>query len=135
VAPPPEPPADSSGLAGLVGLLGFGARRSSRTAILVAAAVLDADERVERLLVGRSADVPAALLLTDRRLLLADEREWRPHVVSIDVTPGLEVHGLEQDGSATLTFARDGAAVAVLDRIADGAAARSMASAVRQRAG
>jgi hypothetical protein len=136
VPPPPTiGPADPNGIAALSGRISGGSRRSARAAILVASVLLEDGERAEQLVVGRVGDHPAALVLTDRRLLVVDEREWRPGVTEIPLTPGLVVQGMADDRAASLTFSQHGVQVAHVDHIGDIALAQQLAAAVRSRVG
>ncbi len=122
-------------MAALVGRISGGSRRSARAAILVASSLLEDGERAEQLVVGRVGDQPAALVLTDRRLVVVDEREWRPRVVEIPLTPGLVVQGMADDRAAALTFSQHGVQLVHVDHIGDIALAQQLAAAARGRAG
>jgi hypothetical protein len=122
-------------MAALAGRISGGSRRSARAAILVASALLRDGERAEQLVVGRVGDHPAALVLTDRRLVVVDEREWHPGVTEIPLTPGLVVQGMADDRAASLTFSQHGVQIVHVDHIGDIALAQQLAAAVRGRAG
>ncbi|MEZ5204118.1 MAG: hypothetical protein R2701_06985 [Acidimicrobiales bacterium] len=57
-----------------MGRLSNSARKSTRVATLIAAALLDEGEVVETLVAGRLGGNGAVLVLTDRQLLLVDDR-------------------------------------------------------------
>jgi hypothetical protein len=129
--PPPVPgPGDPHALGAAAGRLSGGARRTGRVALAVAAAVLDPDEAVLTVVQGRVRDVPGVALVTPRRVLLVNEREWAPDVISLPVAAGLTVQGWQDDKVAALVFT-DGEASETIDRIGDRPLAMEMAQRVR----
>jgi hypothetical protein len=142
-APPPVPPppaapippalVDPFGLGAAVDRLGASAKRSSRVALGIVSAILDDDERVEALVCGRYLDRSAVAVVTPERLLVINDREWRPDVVTIVVEPGLVVQGWQDDRTATLVFESAGVQTTV-DRIVDRPLAHEMANLLRYRA-
>jgi hypothetical protein len=142
-APPPFAPAppaaaggvvDPNGLGVALDRLGSNDRKVARSAALVAGVLLDEDERVEAAVGGKVEGHGAVVLLTDRRLVLVDDRAWRPQVHRIELTPALTVAGWQDDRTASLTFQWDGRQV-VLDQIRDRALAVEMAQRIRYRTG
>ena len=89
-------------------------------------------EQVEIVLVGRFRGHDAVAVLTDRRLLLANAREWDPEVVSVENLSGLEVEGWIERRAATLRLT-DGTMVHVMDRINDTSVAETFTAALRGR--
>ena len=89
-------------------------------------------EQVETVVVGRFRGHEAVAMLTDRRLLIANSREWDPEVVSIENVSGLEVEGWVERRAATLRLT-DGTMVHVMDRINDTSVAETLAAALRAR--
>ena len=99
---------------------------------MAALAALADGEQVETVLVGRFRGYEAVAILTDRRLLLANAREWDPEVVSVENLSGLQVEGWVERRSATLRLT-DGTMVHVMDRINDTSVAETFTSALRSR--
>jgi hypothetical protein len=130
----PAGPADPHGLAAAVSGLGMFSRRSGRVAFLLIANTLQPGERVEVLVQGRYRGEDGAAALTDRRIVLANDREWKPDVESIDVGPGLTIQGLADDRSASLTFLRGGTS-AVIEGIGEMELAQRFAAVARARSG
>jgi hypothetical protein len=121
-------------LGAAVGALGIFSRRSGRTAFLLIANELEPGERVEVLVQGRYQGENGAAALTDRRIVLANDREWKPDVEVIEVGPGLTIQGLADDRSASLTF-RKGTLAAVIEGIGEKELAQRFAALARARAG
>ena len=76
----------------------------------------------------------ATLVLTDRSLLLADERQWRPHHERFTLDGGLQVQGWQDDRTASLTLLTGGRQL-VVDGIADRPLAVELAQRIRARTG
>ena len=100
--------------------------------MLVAAALLDDAEIVECAVAGDFEGQPAAAVLTDRRVLLVNERPWVPSVVILSLDPSLAVHGWQDDRTASLTFVCDGRQHLV-QQIRDKQLAIEVAGRIRQR--
>lgn len=135
-APPQVPagPLDPNGLGVAAGRLANGPRKQARAAFAVAGAVLEPGERVEALVAGKYEGNPALVILTDRGLLLVDDRPWKPIVERIDVDGSLQVQGMQDNRTASLAFHRNGGQQ-VVDQIADRALAVEMAQRIRHRSG
>jgi hypothetical protein len=139
-APPPPPaelaqehgPSDPHRIGQQVGALGMFSRRSGKAAILVIASQLDEDELVEVLVSGRFRGEDGVAVVTQRRLILANDREWKPDVVEVALSPGLSVQGWQDDKTASLVFQRQGLAVTI-DQIGEREMAQRMAAVVRAR--
>lgn len=132
-APPvPTGPVDPNALGASAGRLGNRARKDARAALAIAGVVLEDGEAVEALVAGKHEGNAALLVLTDRGLLLIDDRQWKPHVERIEITQGLQVQGT-QDRTATLALFDAGRQWTV-DQIADGPLAVEMAQRLRYRA-
>ena len=109
-------------------------RRSARTAAAIASVLLEDGELVEQVLQGSYLGKSAVAVLTDRRLLVVNDREWKPDVRSIAIDPSLQVQGIGDDKSASLTFTGSGEPLS-LETISDTALARELAQRVRLRTG
>lgn len=125
---------DPNGLGVAASRLGGSPRKQSRIALAVAGAILEPGELVEALVAGRLDDHPAVLVLTDRALLLADERQWKPVAERLALDPSLQVQGWQDDKTASLTLLSAGRQL-VVERIADRPMAVEMAQRIRARTG
>lgn len=147
-APPPAPaqvappnaagrsstPPDPHGIGVAISSLGLFARRSGKVAFSVIAHLLDHDERVEVMVVGRFLGENGAAAVTNKRVVIVNDREWKPEVETIPFTPGLSVQGWQDDRAATLAFEHAGRQV-VIDQIGDRELAQRVAALVRSRCG
>lgn len=137
-SPPPPPgqaaaPAgDPHGFGNAVARLAPTGRGAAGVAITVAAATLETGERVEALAVGRLEGAPAAAVLTDRRLVLANQREWNPTVASFGVNGALSVQGWEDAQGATMVFTATGRTI-TFDGVIDKQPAYDLVHRVRAR--
>ncbi len=124
---------DPHGLGAAVERLSAATRKASAAAFAVAAVSFDDGETV-RLAVGcRFLGADGAIVLTDRRMLITNDRPYEPDVVSVGLEAGLTVQGWQDDRAAALVFARDGHEL-VVDRITDRTVAQELAAEVRRRA-
>ncbi|TML16525.1 MAG: hypothetical protein E6G39_05585 [Actinobacteria bacterium] len=64
---------------------------------------------------------------------MANDREWKPDLLSIPITRGLAVQGWQDDKTASLVFQHDGTA-STIDQIGEREMAQRMAAVVRARA-
>ncbi|CAN5781843.1 hypothetical protein BH23ACT2_BH23ACT2_17720 [soil metagenome] len=76
----------------------------------------------------------AVLVLTDRSVHLVDDRQWRPFTDKLTPDGGLQVHGWQDDRSASLTLVTASRQY-VLDQIPDRQLAVEMAHRIRYRTG
>lgn len=125
-------PADPHGFGAPFERLGTSARRSSRGACVIAGALLGEGETVEALVAGRVYAHDGAVVLTTHRLLLLNDREFKPEMVEIPLDSNLSVEGWQDDRMASLTFSSGGFTITV-DSIRDRDIAQGMARAVRMR--
>lgn len=112
--------------------LGFVAKRNARVAAGITTALLEDGEVVEQLIQGSYFDKNAVAVLTDRRLLVVNDREWKPDIRSIEIESGLTVEGMGDDRSAAITVAGSGEPVQISG--IDPAQAREFAHRLRTRA-
>jgi hypothetical protein len=96
--------------------------------------LLDHAEIVECVAAGRMEGEPAVAVLTDRRILLVNERAWTPSVTSLAVDQSLTVQGWQDSRTASLTFVT-GASQHVLEQITDKQLAIEAAGRIRARNG
>jgi hypothetical protein len=125
---------DPAGVDAAMSRLSAGARRSALAPMAIVAALLEVDEVAEAVVEGEYQHRPAVAVLTDRRVIVANDRRWAPDVRTFGFTPHLLVHGWQDDRRATLVFALDGVGV-VLEAISDRPLARDLAQRVRARCG
>jgi hypothetical protein len=119
-------------LAPAIGSLGVFARRAGRVAFAVIATVLEPDEQVVVVLQGKFLGEDGAAVLTQRRLVLANDREWKPDIESVVIGPGLTVQGWQDDRTASLVFVQGGVTTTI-DQISDRELAQRVAALVRSR--
>jgi hypothetical protein len=108
------------------------ARRAGRVAFAVIATELEPDEQVVVVLQGKFLGEDGAAVLTQRRLVLANDREWKPDIQSVPIGPGLTVQGWQDDRTASLVFVQGGTTTTI-DQISDRELAQRVASLVRSR--
>jgi hypothetical protein len=125
---------DPAGLDDAMARVSAGARRLAQAPLLVVAALLEEGEVAEAAVQGSYQDRNAVVVLTDRRVLVANDRPWAPDVRTFPLEPGLTVHGWQDERKAALVFVRDGLGVHV-DAISDRPLARDLAQRVRARCG
>ena len=124
---------DPVGLGMAVGQLGGGSRRQGRAAFAVLGALLGDDERVEALVQGRFRGHAGAAVLTNRRLLMVNDREWRPDVAEVLIDATTTIQGWQDDRTAALVV-QSGADAATIDQINEREMAQRFAASVRARA-
>ena len=128
----PSGPSDPHQLGLAVGRLGSAAKRHGKTAFVVASALLQDGEVVEALVQGRFEGQPGAAVLTQHRVLLVNEAEWKVGSASVDIEPDLTVQGWQDDKVASLIFQSGGREITI-DAIGDRALAQEMAGRVRAK--
>ena len=135
VAPPaPTGPPDPNGLGAAASRLGNPARKSAKVTLVVAGALLEEGEAVEAVVVGKLQGFAAVLALTDRSLLLVDDRTWKPFVERFTLAPGFQIQGWQDDRTASLTIVTEKGQL-VIDGITDRPLAVEMAQRIRVRTG
>jgi len=142
VAPPvapapaaPTPPAvnDPAGLGTALSRLGSGGRKGAKAAANAAAVLLRDGEIVECLAQGQFYGANCVALLTNQRLLVVNDREFRPDVVEFTVDAALTVRCWADDRAAALLIQRN-ELTAQVERIGDKAMAQELAQRIRARA-
>ncbi|MDZ7677914.1 MAG: hypothetical protein U5K29_05150 [Acidimicrobiales bacterium] len=119
-------------MGGCVGRLGFGAKRSARVSAGIATALLGDGEHAQQLVQGSYLGKNAVAILTDRRLLVVNDREWKPDIRSVTITPQITVEGMGDERSATIRIHGDGDMVEI-SGIGDPDQAREFAHRIRTR--
>ena len=130
----PHDASDPHGLGAAVARLSPEAVEHAVVPLAVCSVLLEDDEVVAAALIGDMLGQPAAMVLTGRRVLVANGRRWRPVVDSFPLAPGLGVRGRHDGGVAAVTLLDDERLVTV-DGVGDVDAAARFAEMVRSRAG
>ena len=134
-APPPVVPAgpvDPHQLGLAVGRLGSASKRHGKTAFIVASALMQDGEVVEALVQGHFEGQPGVAVLTQGRVLLVNEAQWKVGTATVEIEPALTVQGWQDDKVASLIFESGGRQVTI-DAIGDRALAQEMAGRVRAK--
>ena len=109
------------------------AKRNARVAAGIASVLMDEGETVEQLIQGSFLGEDAVAIVAGGRLLVVNDREWKPDVRSISISSSLTVQGMGDDRSASLTISGDGDPLEITG--IDPAHAREFAHRLRTRAG
>lgn len=113
--------------------LGNAGRRSGRVALAVTSALLDEGEIVECAVQGRFNGADGVAVLTNERVLVVNDRSWKPDVLEIEVDGSTTVQGWQDDRTAALVFQRADQS-ATVDKIGDRHLAMEFAQRLRARA-
>lgn len=103
----------------------------ARVPLTVCGALLERPERVRCVVTGQMLGCAAAVVLTDRRVLVVNERRWRPIVDIYDLGPDLNVRGRHDGHVAALSFSDD-ARLSMVDGIGEVELAVALAKATRE---
>jgi hypothetical protein len=115
------------------GRLNSGARRSAKVALAVLAAGLGEGDVVDVIAQGRFRDATGVVALVGSRVVIVNDRLWKPDTVVLPVGPNLQVQGWQDERTASLTFVfPEGREV--VEGIYDRALAIELAPRVRDRA-
>ena len=128
----PAGPVDPHQLGLAVGRLGSAAKRHGKVAFAVASALLLDGEVVEALVQGNFEGQPGVAVLTQGRVLLVNEAQWKAASAPVEIGPTLTVQGWQDDKVASLIFESGGRQVTI-DAIGDRALAQEMAGRVRAK--
>ena len=133
---PQAPPGvvDPHAVGQAVNRLGSGAKRSGKIAFAVLGAVLEPDDVVEIVVQGRLHGVPGAAALVGTKLVLVNERQWKPDVVVLTIGNALQVQGWQDERTASVLLTVGGQQE-VLERIPDRLLAVEFAQRIRERIG
>ncbi|MEY2421181.1 MAG: hypothetical protein QOI95_1248 [Acidimicrobiaceae bacterium] len=124
---------DPAGLGAALARLGSGGRKGAKVAANAAAVLLREGEIVECAVQGQLYGSNAVVLLTNGRLLIVNDREFRPDVLEFVVDPSINVQGWQDDRAAALLVQRAELS-AQIERIADKPLAQEIAQRIRARA-
>jgi hypothetical protein len=127
-------PADGHNIGLGQAALGMLTKRNGRVALGVLSVILEPNERVEAMVLGRYRGHNGAAALTESSLVFVNDREWEPNVVRIALTTDLVVSGVQDDRKATLSFEAAGVSE-VVDSISEREMAQRLAELVRAKVG
>jgi hypothetical protein len=125
---------DPHGLGLSVSRLGGGGRRAGKVALAVLANVLEPGDVVAVVVQGRFRGESGVAALVEGKVVLVNDRQWKPDVVVIPVDADLIVHGWQDERTAALTFV-SGDRHEVIERIGDRGLAIELAQRVRHALG
>jgi hypothetical protein len=124
---------DPFGLGAALGRLGNSSRKGAKASANAAALLLAEGEIVECVVQGQLYGASAVALLTNNRILIVNDREFKPDVIEVPVDASINVQGWQDDKSAALLIQRHEISAQV-ERIADKPMAQEMAQRIRARA-
>jgi hypothetical protein len=139
VAPVPAPvvtptATDPHGLGSAVARLSSSHRKAAKASLAITSVLLDDGELVECLVAGQVNDLDGLVCLTNRRILVVNDRQWLPDQLSLPVDGAVTVRGeASSSTSAMLTIERE-AHRAVVTKISDVQLAQELAQRIRARA-
>jgi hypothetical protein len=122
---------DPWGLEVAVARLSAGARRAAAIPLGIAATMLAQGEVVEALVQGEYQHHPAVVVLTSKRILIVNERQWSPDIRVVPISGGVVVQGWQDDRRATLLVGNEGVGL-VVSGIVDRPLARELAGRLRE---
>ena len=93
----PAGPVDPHQLGLAVGRLGSAAKRHGKIALIVASALLQDGEVVEALVQGNFEGQPGVAVLTQGRVLLVNEAQWKVATATVEIEPTLTVQGWQEE--------------------------------------
>jgi hypothetical protein len=125
---------DPHGLGLSVSRLGSGARRAGKVALAVLSTVLEDGEVVAVVVQGRFRGEAAVAALVEGKVVIVNDRQWKPDVVVLPVDAQLVVQGWQDERTAALTFV-SGERHEVIERIGDRGLAIELAQRVRHALG
>jgi hypothetical protein len=102
-------------------------------ALLVLAATLSEGDVVEAVVQGRFRGSAGVVALVGSKVVIANDRQWKPDTVVLPVDRSLQVQGWQDDRSASLTFVLPGGHERV-EAIFDQPLAIDLAQRIRDRA-
>jgi hypothetical protein len=125
---------DPHGVGMAVSRLSSGARRAGKVALAVLANTLDDGDVVAVVVQGRYRGETGVAALVGGKVVLVNDRQWKPDVVVLPVDAGLVVQGWQDERTAALTFV-SGERHEVVERIGDRGLAVELAQRVRHTLG
>jgi hypothetical protein len=132
---PPTGFVDPHGLGPAIDRCGFQSKRSGKIVFGIASALLREGEVVECLVRGNYLGRAGVGVLTNARLLVVNDNEWKPDSAELGFEAGLTVQGWQDDRSAALVFTHPAGWQVVIDKISEREVAQEMAQRVRAKVG
>jgi hypothetical protein len=124
---------DPAGLGAALSRLGSGGRKGAKAPANAAALLLRDGEIAECVVHGQLYGANAIVVLTNQRLLVVNDREFRPDIVDITPDGSVSVQGWQDDRAAALLIQRNEVSVQI-ERIGDKPLAQELAQRIRSRA-
>jgi hypothetical protein len=115
-----------------VNRLGSGAKRAGKVSFAVLTAMLDPEDVAEIVIQGRVHGIPGAAALVGSKIVLANERFWKPEVIVVELDGTTQIQGWQDDRSATVMIS-DAEHRLVVERIPDRLLAVEFAQRARDR--
>jgi hypothetical protein len=129
--PPPGPQSyDPHGIGAAATRLTGGPRRTGKLALAVLGAVLHGGDTVTMVVQGSVRGHAGVAALLPDKVVLVNERQWKPDVVVLPIDASLAVQGWQDERSAVLTFIVEDRHE-VVERILDRGLAIEMAQRIR----
>jgi hypothetical protein len=123
---------DPHGVGMAANRLSSGARRAGKVALAVLTAVLEPEDVAEIVIQGRVHGVPGVAALVGTKVVLVNERFWKPEVLILQLGTSVQVQGWQDERTATVLMA-DGNQQEVVERVPDRLLAVEFAQRVRDR--
>lgn len=123
---------DPHGVANAVHWLGAGSKRAGKLVFPVLAAVLENGDVVDLMVQGGIRAEAGLAALVGSKIVLVNARQWKPDVLTIPITPTLQVQGTNYQNAANLLLV-DGETQELVERITDLQLAFQFAQQVRMR--
>ena len=124
---------DPHGLGASYGRMGSGGRKAGKASAAAVGVLLRDGEVVECVVQGQIYGANAVAVLTNTRLLIVNDREFKPDIVDIALDASVTVQGWQDDRTASLLI-QQGTNSAQLERIGDRPLAMELAQRIRARA-
>jgi hypothetical protein len=132
---PPTGFVDPHALGPAIDRLGFQSKRAGKVVFGIASALLREGEVVEAMVRGQYLGRTAVCLLTNQRVLLVNDNEWKPDTAELALEAGLTVQGWQDDRSAALVFTHPAGWQVVIDKMSERELAQELAQRVRAKVG
>jgi hypothetical protein len=137
VSPVPQLPptgfVDPHGLGPAIDRLNTQSKRNGKVAFGIVSALLREGELVECIARGTYLGRTGVCAVTDQRILVVNDNEWKPDSAELAYEAGLTVQGWADDRSAALVFNHPAGWQVVLDKISEKELAQEMAQRVRAK--
>jgi hypothetical protein len=124
---------DPYGLGAAYGRMGSGARKAGKASIAAVGVLLRDGEVVECVVQGQIYGSACVAALTNTRLLIVNERQFKPDVIDITLDANVTVQGWQDERTASLLI-QQGSNSAQIERIGDRPLAMELAQRIRARA-